>query len=100
MTLRQDILSILSLLSIVPPSNYLVSIFDPGRAFFTRRQMALIVPFALIQELQRYKNDAVRCGTLVIKVPEHHQEQRMQTLIVFQLNGAKSPLPCPPEHQP
>ena len=58
-----------------------------------RRRTASIVPLALIPELRRYKKDTVRCGTLVVKVPEHHQEQRTQTLILFQMGPMPPPYP-------
>ena len=98
-----------TLFSSVPPSNSLVSVSNPRRAYkLTRRpSRALDLPRALLPELQRHK-DTVRCAALSAEVPGQRQERLMQTLIVrlltthllslFQkLKGPVPPLPPTPK---
>ena len=72
-----------TLFSSVPPSNSLVSVSDPRRAFWAdqRPSWALDSSRALLPELQRYK-DTVCCVVLGAEVLGHRQHQLTQTLIV------------------
>ena len=74
-----------TLFSSVPPSNSLISVSDPRRAFWADTVPflgpRLASPRALLPELQRYK-DTVRCAALGAEVPGHRQQQLTQTLIV------------------
>ena len=57
-----------------PPSRTLAEIFDLTRL----PSRALILPHALLSELQRYK-DAVMCDTQGAEIPRHCQKQLTQT---------------------
>ena len=59
------------------PSRTLEGLFEMTR----RPSRAFDSPFALLPELQRYK-DTVRCGELGAEVLGHRQQQLAQTLIV------------------
>ena len=71
--------------SVVPPSNSLVSVLDPEGLFELtwHSSRALVLDYICGTTCNQGLKD--RCVVLSTEIPEHRQEQLMQTLIVHLL---------------
>ena len=73
-----------TLFSAVPPSNSLVSVLVPRRAFLSWHGALQGPSTCLVRCFRNHKRnkDTVRCAALGAQVPGHRQQQLTQTLIV------------------